>query len=420
MTVRITPLDSGLTVVSHLMPHVETVALGVWAGVGSRDETAEENGLAHLLEHMAFKGTPTRTAFDIAAEIEAAGGDMNASTSMEKTAYYARVLKDDWRMALDVMADIVMRPLFQPDDLELEKGVILQEIAAAQDTPDDLVFDQVQSAAWPDHPLGRDILGTPQTVRGFREDNLRRYRERHYSAGRMVVAAAGHVDHDALVDAAARNLEGLPGGAAAERTMPAFRGGTIMTRRPLDQVHQVLAFPTIGYHHDDIYAVHLMASILGGGMSSRLFQEVREKRGLCYSTFAYVSAYADAGLLQVYAATAPDKAAEFVAVSADILQSLSASVGVDELDRARAQLKASLVMSLESPSARADQIARQYLTYGRVPPISDILARVDAVTTGDISRLAWQTFSGPAIAHAAVGATRSLARSGDIAARFGC
>ena len=418
MTVSVTRLDNGLTVISHHMPHVETVALGVWAGAGSRDEAVSENGLAHLLEHMAFKGTPTRSAFDIAAEIEAAGGDMNASTSMEKTAYYARVLREDWRLALDVMSDIVMRPLFKPDDLSLEKGVILQEIAAAQDTPDDLVFDVVQAQAWPDHPLGRDILGTRETVKSFREDHLRSYRERHYTAARMVVAAAGHVDHAALVDAAARSLEGLAAGEAPQRTAPAFVGGNIVKRRPLDQVHQVLAFPTIGYHDPDIYGVHLMASILGGGMSSRLFQEVRERRGLCYSTFAYVSAYADAGLVQVYAATAPDTAAEFLAVAADILQSLSASVSDAELDRARAQLKASLVMSLESPSARADQIARQYLTYGRVPEVSDILAKVDAVTAADIARLAEATFTGQGLAHAAVGATDTLARSGDLAARF--
>ncbi len=234
----------------------------------------------------------------------------------------------------------------------------------------------------------------------------------------MVVAAAGHIEHSALVDAAARSLEGLPAGDGPQRTAPAFKGGSLIKRRPLDQVHQVLAFPTIGYHDDDIYGVHLMASILGGGMSSRLFQEVRERRGLCYSTFAYVGAYADAGLVQVYAATAPDSAAEFARVAADILQSLAVSVSDDELRRARAQLKASLVMSLESPSARADQIARQYLTYGRVPAVSDILASVDAVTVADIARLADATFTGRGLAHAAVGATNKLARSGDIAARF--
>ena len=418
MTVSVMQLPSGLSVISHRMPQVETVALGVWAGAGSRDETPGQNGLAHLLEHMAFKGTPTRTAFDIAAQIEAAGGDMNASTSMEKTAYYARVLKDDWRLALDVMGDIVMNPLFQADDLKLEKGVILQEIAAARDTPDDLVFDLAQANAWPGHALGRDILGTRETVSSFSADDLVAYRQRHYCAGRMVVAAAGNIEHDALVDAVGAVLDGLHDGTAAQRTPPAFRSGREFVKRPLDQVHQVLAFPAVSYHDADVYVAYLTASILGGGMSSRLFQEVRERRGLCYSTFAYVSAYADAGLLQVYAATAPDTAAEFTRVAADILQSIAGSVTEEELDRARAQVKASLVMSLESPSSRADQIARQYLSFGRVPEIADMLLRIDAVTTADVARVAASMFAGGGVSHAAVGAVSSLAKAGDIAARF--
>jgi predicted Zn-dependent peptidase len=226
MSVKVSVLETGLSVVSHHMPQVETVALGVWAQAGSRDETAQQNGLAHLLEHMAFKGTPSRSAFEIAAQIEAAGGDMNASTSMEKTAYYARVLKDDWRLALDVISDIVMQPRFEPDDLALEKSVILQEIAAARDTPDDLVFDLAQAAAWPDHPLGRDILGTPETVNRFECDDLRSYRQRHYTAGRMVVSAAGNLEHDAFVDAvAARRF--LP-----SRLPPRLTGSRRVSRLP--------------------------------------------------------------------------------------------------------------------------------------------------------------------------------------------
>ncbi len=418
MSVTITPLDNGVTVVSHFMPQVETVALGVWTNAGARDESERENGLAHMLEHMAFKGTPSRTAFDIAVQIEAAGGDMNASTSMEKTAFYARVLKDDWRLALDVMSDIVMNPLFDADDLALEKGVILQEIAAALDTPDDMVFDVAQAIAWPDHSLGRDILGTADTVSAFTGEDLQAYRGRHYNATRMVVSAAGNIDHARLVEAAGENLAAVMIGDAPQRTAPAFRSGQKLVRRSLDQVHQVLVFPSVGYHDPDIYATYLMASILGGGMSSRLFQEVRERRGLCYSTFAYASAYADSGLMQVYAATSPEAAAEFTAVAADIVQSLAGSVTQEELNRARAQVKASLVMSLESPSGRADQIARQFLSYGRVPEVSDILARIDAVTTQDISRISASTFSSQQVVRAAVGATSRLAKSGNIAARF--
>jgi predicted Zn-dependent peptidase len=419
MSVDVSVLESGLSVVSHHMPQVETVALGVWTQAGSRDETPNQNGLAHLLEHMAFKGTPTRSAFDIAAQIEAAGGDMNASTSMEKTAYYARVLKDDWLLALDVISDIVMQPKFEADDLALEKSVILQEIAAAKDTPDDLVFDLAQAAAWPNHPLGRDILGTPETVSQFACEDLTAYRQRHYTAGRMVVSAAGNLDHDQLVDAASKALSGVRAGPQPDRQPPGFTSARTLVKRPLDQVHQVLAFPAVGYHDKDIYAAYLTASILGGGMSSRLFQEARERRGLCYSTFAYVSAYADAGLMQIYAATAHDKAAEFAAVAADIAHSLEQSVTAEELERARAQVKASLVMSLESPSSRADQIARQYLSYGRVPEVSDILSRIDAVERCDISRIARSIFHGNGVSHAAVGATSLLAKTADIAAHFG-
>ena len=296
MSARTTTLDNGLTVVSHNMAHVETVSLGMWTRAGARDEADNENGLAHLLEHMAFKGTKNRSAFEIAVEIEAAGGDMNASTSMETTAYYARVLRNDWQLALDVISDIVMNPVFAADDLALEKGVILQEIAAAQDTPDDLVFDLVQNLAWPDHSLGRDILGTPETVKKFSADNLAAYRAKHYTGSRMVLSAAGRIDHDALVQAASERLSGIEHGEGTSRTTPDYAGGDAARKRPLDQVHQVMAFSTPGYYDDDVYGIHLLASILGGGMSSRLFQEVRERRGLCYSTFAHVSAFADTGL----------------------------------------------------------------------------------------------------------------------------
>jgi predicted Zn-dependent peptidase len=418
MSVETSTLDNGLTVVSHDMPHVETVALGIWTKAGARDEAVEENGLAHLLEHMAFKGTSKRTAFDIAVEIEAAGGDMNASTSMESTAYYARVLRNDWELALDVISDIVMDPVFGEDDLALEKGVILQEIAASRDTPDDLVFDLAQGLAWPDHALGRDILGTPKTVKSFSQESLADYRNKHYTTSRMVVSAAGRIDHAALVAAVSERLSGIRAGGTVDRSVPAYAGGHMAKKRPLDQVHQVMAFDSQGYFDKDIYALHLLASVLGGGMSSRLFQEVRERRGLCYSTFAHVSAFADSGLMQIYAATAPDTAAEFCKVAADVLLDVTRSVDLAELDRARAQLKASLVMSLESPSARADQIARQHLVYGKVPEVSEILAKVDAVEVDDVTRVAAQTFTGSTLSLAVVGDTSQLANSDELAARF--
>ena len=234
----------------------------------------------------------------------------------------------------------------------------------------------------------------------------------------MALSAAGRVDHEALVDAASERLSGIGRGDGANRTTPGYTGGDAARQRPLDQVHQVMAFSTPGYFDDDVYGIHLLASILGGGMSSRLFQEIRERRGLCYSTFAHVSAFADTGLMQVYAGTAPDKAAEFCNVATDVLLATTLEVGQEELDRARAQLKASLVMSLESPSSRADQIARQFLAYGKVPLVSDILAKVDAVTTQDVMRLASSTFNGSSMSRAAVGDTSLLAQGNELAARF--
>jgi predicted Zn-dependent peptidase len=368
---------------------------------------------------MAFKGTHRRDAFQIAAEIEAAGGEINAATAMETTAYYARVLKEDWRLALDILADILTDPVFDPVELAREKDVILQEIAAAHDTPDDLAFDLVQAAAYPHHPLGRPILGTAGRVESYGSEAMIGYRGSHYGGRRMVVAAAGRIEHEALVEEAWRLLGGIGTGEAAERSRPAFSGGPSLASRPLDQTHLVFAFPAIGYHDEDIYALQVLSSVLGGGMSSRLFQQVRERRGLCYAVFSSAAAYEDAGLLSVYAATAPEKAEELTSVASDVMLSLIEGVEETEVARAKAQLKAGLVMSLESASGRADQIARQFLAFGRVPEISEIIAKVDAVTPPDISRLAARIFLAAKPALSAVGGVSRLAPYDRIAARFG-
>ncbi|MGE0211401.1 MAG: M16 family metallopeptidase [Parvibaculaceae bacterium] len=418
MTVRITRLDNGIHVLTHDFPQLETVALGVWVRAGARDERESENGLAHFLEHMAFKGTSRRDAFQIAAEIEAAGGEINAATAMETTAYYARVLKEDWPLALDILADILTDPIFDVDELEREKDVILQEIAASNDTPDDLVFDLAQAASWPGHPLGRPILGTADHVEAHGAEDMVGYRGAHYGGARMVVSAAGRIDHEAFVAEAARLLAGVPSGGQPVRATPAFAGGPSLTSRPLDQTHLVLSFPSVGYHDDDIYAVQVLSSVLGGGMSSRLFQEVREKRGLCYSVFSTASAYQDTGLFTVYAASSAEKSDELAGVVSEVMLSLIDGVGADEIARARAQLKAGLVMSLESASGRADQIARQFLAFGRVPLISEIIAKVERVDEADIRRLASRIFRGSPPAVAAVGDISRLAPYDRLAARF--
>jgi predicted Zn-dependent peptidase len=418
MSVQITRLDNGIHVITHDLPHLETVSLGIWVRAGARDEAEAQNGIAHFLEHMAFKGTNKRSAMQIAQDIENVGGDINASTSMETTGYYARVLKEDWRLGLDILSDILTDPVFDREEVERERDVILQEIAAANDTPDDLVFDLAQAAAYPGHALGRPILGPSGQVAGYDADAMMTYRLANYAGDRIVVAAAGRIEHEALVDEAARLLGSIPGAAAPARTAPAFGGGASLAERPLDQAHIVLTFPGVGYHDKDVYVMQVLSVLLGGGMSSRLFQEVREKRGLCYSVFSCTSAYEDSGLFSVYAATAPGKADELTRVTSDTMMSVLESVDDAEVARAKAQLKAGLVMSLESASARADQMARQFLAFGEVPAMATIIGKVERVTPADVSRLAGRILRSGAPALAAVGALGKLAPYDKIVARF--
>lgn len=418
MSVRVSRLANGMHVLTDAMTHLETVALGVWLKSGARDEHPDQGGVAHFLEHIAFKGTGRRTAMDIASQIEGVGGDLNAGTGMESTAYYSRVLRNDWPLALDIIADIVSDPVFDVDELEREKDVILQEIAAANDAPDDLVFELLNAAAFPDHPLGRSILGEARRVAGFDAAIVRTYREAHYRTPRMVIAAAGHVDHDELVDAASRQFEKLQNGSVPLWSAPQFGGGYRSAERPLDQVHMVLGFSAPGYRDDRIYALQVLASVMGGGMSSRLFQELREKRGLCYSIFSFSSSYQDAGMLNVYAATSPANVNELADIMTDVMLSLTNDVNEAELGRAKAQLKAGLVMNLESASARADQIARQFLAFGRVPELSDLVARIEKLTSEDIKKLAHDLMISTRPAISAVGALKSLASTDGIAAKF--
>ncbi len=398
MIVTVSRLKNGLTVVSHRMAELETVALGVWVKAGSRDERPEEAGIAHFLEHMAFKGTRRRTALQIVEEIEGRGGDLNAATSTETTGYTAHVLKEDWRTALDVIADIVTGPVFDPEEMERERGVILQEIAAAQDDPADLVFEQAEEAAFDGNPLGRSVLGSRETVSRLSPDDLRAFRQRNYTAGRMVLSAAGNIRHEDLERMAEEVLSGVPEGDTVSRETPCFSPGHRHSRREQDQTHVVLAWAAPGYLHDDVYAMQALSSILGGGMSSRMFQELRERRGLCYSTYTYYSAWADTGLLYLYAATSPDDAAQAQELMRRLARDMADGVRGAELDRARAQGRAALVMSLESATARAGQIARQYLAYGRVPDMSEFMERIEAVTCDRVRELAERTFAGePAV-----------------------
>jgi predicted Zn-dependent peptidase len=419
MTLEISRLANGIHIVTDHMPHLETLALGVWMKAGSRDEEIDEWGVAHLLEHMAFKGTHRRNAMEIASSIESLGGEINAATGMESTAYFCRVLKDDWPLALDILSDILTDPVFDPAELAKEKYVILQEIAAANDAPDDLVFELLGEAAFPGHPLGRSILGTAEKVERYDAGSITGYRNKHYTAGRMVIAAAGHLDHRAIVSAAEKSFSAFHDGSTPNWSTPKFSGGFKSAERPLDQLHLVFGFPAPGYRDERIYALQLLSSILGGGMSSRLFQEVREKRGLCYSIFSFVSAYQDTGLLNVYAATSPENARDLSDVATDVMLSMTDRVDEAELARAKAQIKAGLVMSLESATGRADQIARQFLAFGKVPEIFDLVARIESVTHDDIRKLASDILISTRPAISAVGSLKYLATQERIAAKFG-
>ncbi len=386
--VRVTILDSGLAVISHSMPHLETVALGLWVRAGSRDEEQEEAGIAHFLEHMAFKGTSRRSAREIAEAIEGRGGDLNAATSSETTGYTAHVLKEDWALALDVIADIVTDPVFDANEMERERDVILQEIAAAHDDPVDLVFEQAEEAAFDGHPLGRSVLGRPDTVRRLTPNDLRTFRARTYLSTAMVLSAAGNIDHEHLVERAAICLDTIPRGSGPERKPPRFHPGQRTLRRPQDQTHIVIAWPAPGYRDEQVWASQAASAILGSGMASRLFQELRERRGLCYATYSYYSAWADTGLIYLYAATVPDRAEEAEAILRQLASDLAKDVSSQELDRAKAQGRAGLVMSLESPAARAGQMARQMLGYGRVPPLQEFLSRIESVCPDAVAEAA--------------------------------
>ena len=380
MSVEVTRLPSGLTVVTDSMPHLQTASLGVWVGSGSRDERPDEHGISHLLEHMAFKGTRRRTARQIAEEIEAVGGDINAATSFETTAYFASMLKSDVPLAVDVLADILANPTFDPSELRREQNVIIQEIGATEDTPDDLVFDHLQATAFPNQPMGRPILGTPETVCSFKEQNLRAYLARNYRAPDMVMAATGAIEHHAVVAEVERRF-GQFNGSAAPLPQPAvFGGGVKLEPRELEQVHIALALEGLAQRHDDYFSLQVFTIVLGGGMSSRLFQEVREKRGLCYTISAFHAPYADIGLFGIYAGTDAGDVEELMRVVVDETAAAAATITESEVARAKAQIKVGLLMALESSGARARQLASQILTYGRPLSIEEMVERIERVT----------------------------------------
>src|SRR5690554_4787257 len=398
-----------MVILTDHMSHLESASLGVWVQAGARSERKTEHGISHLLEHMAFKGTSSRNALQIAEAIENVGGDLNAATSIEHTGYFARVLKEDVVLAADILADILQNSLFDEDELVREKQVIVQEIGAARDNPDDQVFDLFQEATFPRQPIGRTILGTADSVREVNSDTIRKYMKRNYVGDHMVLAAAGNVSHDELVDVARERFAELkPNGAPAPQRA-AYEGGQERLVSDHEQAHIVVGFEGRAYNADGFYAAQVLASILGGGMSSRLFQEIREKRGLCYSVYSFHWAFADSGVFGVAAATGESEVAELVPVVLDELKRATESITEDEVIRVRNQIRAGLLMSLESPSARAGQLARQQILWGRPIPMQETVDRINAITARRVQDIAEQIFTQGAPTLAGIGPIGNLA-----------
>jgi len=398
-------LSNGVRLVVDPMPGLESAALGVWAYAGSVDERDDEQGLAHLLEHMAFKGTTRRTARGIAEEIEAVGGYLNAGTSHQRTGYYARVLKNDAPLALDILADILHNPLFDNGELTKEKEVVTQEIGEAADTPDDVVFEMLMQAAWDGHPLARPILGTPETVRAQSPASLRGFMDRLYMPSSMVIAVAGAVDAKTLAALVEEHFGAAkPKPSAPARTTPQWRGGARHDARAIEQTHLALAFPGAAARDEDFFATRIFADILGGGMSSRLFQSIREERGLAYSVYAFADGYEHCGLTGVYVGADASQTNEAARLIRTEMEAMTTNVTQVEIDRTRAMLRASMLMSLESPAARIEAAAGQLFTYGEILTPASINARLDAVTTDDVRRCALHALEGGAPALAMVGA----------------
>jgi predicted Zn-dependent peptidase len=395
MTVQSTTLGNGLRVLTDTVRTVETVSLGAWVDVGTRHERPEVNGVSHLLEHMAFKGTRRRSAQGIAEEIEAVGGHLNAYTSREQTAYYAKVLKEHTDLAVDIIADILQHSVMDDDELARERSVVLQEIHQAHDTPDDIIFDHFQETAVPGQAIGRPVLGTAERVRSLDRETLIGYMHEQYAAPRIVLSAAGNLEHDALVRMAEKAFTDLPPEGERRHEPFDYRGGDFRERRDLEQLHLVMGFKGLSYRDPDFYAAAVLSTLFGGGMSSRLFQEVRERRGLAYSVCSFTSSYADGGIFAVYAGTGEKDVAELVPVICDEVGKVCETVGEEELDRARAQLKAGVLMSLESTSARCEQQARQMLVYGRTIPTDEIVSKIDAVDAAAVNRVARRIVQSP-------------------------
>lgn len=417
MTVELTRLDNGMIVATDRLDHVQSVALGTWVNVGARNETPDINGISHMLEHMAFKGTRRRSALQISEEIEAVGGQMNAYTSRENTAYYCKVLHEDQELAIDVIADILQHSTLDAKELERERQVILQEIGQANDTPDDIIFDYFQETALPNQALGRSILGSPENVSSLNRDHLFDFMSRRYSPKNMVFSASGKVEHQRVVDMVSEKFDSLPAHEEHAIEPLKYEGGSRIENRKLEQVHVIMGLPTVSYTDDSFYDLQVFNTLLGGGMSSRLFQEIREKRGLVYSVYSFSSHYVDGGLFSIYAGTGANDVGELMPVMCDELVRATEDVTEEEVTRARAQLKASVVMAMESNSGRCETLARQIQIFGKPQTMEEIVAKIDGVNLESVRRSGKALLDGkPTIT--ALGPVDQMPAYDDLAARL--
>lgn len=400
---QLTTLPSGLRVASEQLSGMESVTLCVSFNVGARYELPEEHGIAHLLEHMAFKGTPTRNAQEIAEEFDSIGGQVNAYTSNEHTVYYARVLREHLPMAVETLADILQHSTFDEDELAREKDVVVQEIGQNEDSPEDLVFDYLHQVAFKGNTLGRSILGTEESVQGFTSENLHGFIRKHYHIPAMVISAAGNITHQDTLALVGEYFTDFPAEGHSSHPHAAYHTGSKCISRDLEQVQVMLGFESFPIHDADYYTLQLLSTLLGGGMSSRLFQEVREKRGLAYSISSFLTTYQDVGMIGVHAATSEEKAKELLDVLHDEAQKLMLGVSEEELSRAKQQHRAGILMRRESPTSMAEWMARHLQDYQEFRDANNLIGRIQAVTQADIQRVAKRIFTTPRISLAALG-----------------
>ena len=392
---KLTTLDNGLRIVTQSMPSLETVSMGIWNYVGGRDETEKINGVAHLLEHMAFKGTASRSALEIAETIENVGGDINAYTSKEITAYYVKLIAEDLPLGINILMDILQNSTFAEEELNRERGVILQEIGMYLDSPDEMIFDYWQEKAFPNQPIGRSILGKTDIIKNISREEVKKFMLSHYNPKKMIISAAGKIDHNEFVESIKQACINLPKGESDDREKAIYKAGEYREQKKLEQIHLLLGFEGIDYHHEDYYSLMIYSSLLGGGMSSRLFQEIREKRGLVYGISSFSSSYTDTGIFGIYSGTGSEQIQELLPVLCEQLNKTPDSISEKEINRGKAQLKASLMMGRESAFRRCESAARQLLVFNKIIEPSETITKINEVNIESVKKIAKKILTNP-------------------------